>query len=144
MRLRKAWAVFLALAAALALAGCGGGGGVWDPTVLPWIHDIEGTYQADDLVGDWGRVALQLERVNRSRLYNATLANPLFDFFRTRDGLGTLANDHLIINFDTGLDSDFYFEGDVIIENDTVLGLTGQFIFPDQAEPARPAVFSRL
>ena len=128
----------------VALAGCGGGGDDWDPTVLPWIHEIAGTYQADDVVGDWGRVALQLERVSRTRVYDAVLVNPLFDFFRTREGQGTLANDHVIINFDQGLDSDFYFEGDVIIENDMVVGINGQFIFPDRAQPELQARFSRL
>lgn len=143
MQWRSGWLVVLAVALTLALAGCGGGNN-WDSAVLPWIHDIEGTYQADDLVGDWGRVALQLERVGRSRVYDAVLANPQFDFFRDRVGQGTLANDHLIINFDQGLDTDFYFEGDVIVQNDVVLGFSGEFIFPDQAQPSQPATFSRL
>ncbi len=131
-------AVFL-----LGLAGCGGGT-AWDTSVLPWIHDIQGTYQAETVVGDWGRVALQLERVGRSRVYDAALANPQFDFFRTREGQGTLANDHVILNFDQGLDTDFYFEGTVILDNDTVKGISGQFIFPDQSQPALPAMFYRL
>jgi hypothetical protein len=142
--MRWQWVMRSVLLAALgaALMGCGGGNS-WDPEVLPWIHDIQGTYQAREIVGEWGRVALQLERINHSRAYDATLANPQFEMFRTRAGIGTLANDHVILNFDTGLDSDFYFEGDVVIEGDLVRGLSGQFVFPDQ-EQTLPVVFDLL
>jgi hypothetical protein len=131
------------LAALLLLAGCGGGA-AWDTEVLPWIHDVEGTYQARTVVGDWGVVVLQLERQERSRVYKATLANPHLDFFRTRKGIGTLANDHLILNFDTGYTDDFYFEGDVVQQDDIVQGLAGQFIFPDQEGRNLVLEFDRL
>lgn len=136
-------ALLCALAVAGLLAGCGGGN-EWDLEVLPWIHDIEGTYQAREPVADWGRIVLRLERVNRSRAYDGALYNPAEEGFGVREGIGTLANDHFIVNLDEGAPKDFYFEGGVVVdENENVLGLSGRFIIPDE-EGYLPVEFDLL
>lgn len=93
-------------------------------------------------MGSLGTLALELERVEDSRVFNATLSSRDDADAGESIGVGTLGNEHLILNFDRGLLSDYYFEGDVALEGTAVARLEGQFIFPDQPEPL-PVVFLR-
>jgi len=61
------------------------------------------------------------------------------------EGIGTLGDLHLILNFDRGESSDFYYEGMVVLTPQEAKGLAigdidGQFVFPDQEETL-PVVF---
>ena len=58
------------------------------------------------------------------------------------EGIGTVGDNHLILNFDRGLNSDFYFEGtfETLALGNIVTRIDGRFIFPDRADPL-PVVF---
>ena len=77
---------------------------------------------------------LSLVRSENTRVYSALLSGENAELFGTAEGIGTLADDHLVLNFDRGLKTDFYFEGKVQLESGLVRALAGEFIFPDQTE----------
>lgn len=77
---------------------------------------------------------LRLVRLENTRVYRAVLSGANPQEFGTVEGIGTLADDHLVLNFDRGLKSEFYFEADVTPTAPGEATLTGDFIFPDQRE----------
>jgi hypothetical protein len=96
--------------------------------------EIEGTYRSSDQAGVLGILELGLVRLESSRVYTAVLSGKNPEEFGTSEGIGTLADDHLVLNFDRGLNSDFYFEAKVTLNDAGDPVITGEFIFPDQKE----------
>ena len=131
-------AILLALVSVL---GCSDSGFDTTPRIL--YSDISGIYGADVNGRGLGRLAMTLERVEETRtVYSAEMINIINGEERMLEGIGTLTNDHLILNFDRGNNSDFYFESKVEEVSDGFLELDGQFIFPDSAD-SLPALFSQ-
>lgn len=128
--------VAITLAACLA-ASCSSG----YPMALSWPpHVIAGTYWSGQAVGALGTLELKLVRDDHTRVFNAELTSRDDAALGLSEGVGTLGNEHLILNFDRGRLSDYYFEGDVVLDGATVLRIEGQFIFPDHS-PTTPVVF---
>ena len=50
------------------------------------------------------------------------------------EGVSTLGDNHVIMDFELGSDSDYYFEGTVTRVGEVIESISGQFIWPDQAE----------
>jgi hypothetical protein len=93
-------------------------------------------------VGDLGQLQLVIrKRLKAVRVYNAELTSDQLEVEQS-DGVGTLGNAHLVVNFDIGASDDFYFQGDIQQdESGAVTGLSGTFIFPGQEEQL-PVVFN--
>jgi len=105
--------------------------------------DISGVYGADVEQRGLGRLAMSLELVEDTRtVYKAELTNLVDGEQLKLEAIGTLADDHLILNFDRGKTTDFYFESKVSESSEGLYELNGQFIFPD-APPNVPVVFSQ-
>ncbi|MCH7472178.1 hypothetical protein IIA79_04420 [bacterium] len=99
-------------------------------------HELSGTYLSDEQVGVLGILLLELERVPGStRVYKATLAGLNGGELGGSEGIGTLGNEHLILNFNPGSDLDYYLELTVELDGSSISTMSGTFIFPDQKEP---------
>jgi hypothetical protein len=86
---------------------------------------------------------MSLENVEDTRtVYTAEMTNIADGTETMLEGIGTVLDDHLILNFDRGKDSDFYFESRVLEDGDGFIELDGQFVFPDSAETVA-AVFTQ-
>jgi len=126
-----------AIIAACLAAGCSSD---W-PMALSWPpHVIAGTYWSEQAVGALGTLALSLERVEHSRVFDAVMTSRDDEELGESEGIGTLGNEHLILNFDRGKLDDYYFEGSVVRDGEIVLRIEGQFIFPDRSQTV-PVVF---
>jgi hypothetical protein len=133
--------LWVILPALLFLLGCSDSGFDTTPQIL--FGDISGLYAADVNQRGLGRLAMTLERVEETRtVYTAEMTNIVGDEEIMLEAIGTLTDDHLILNFDRGVDSDFYFESQVEEMVDGFIELDGRFIFPD-FEETLPAVFSQ-
>lgn len=109
-------------------------------TQLPWV-DLTGMYVSDEAVGALGFINLSLERFEDTEYFTAIMTGSQLGDEQGSGGAGTLGDLHLIIDFDIGLATDYYFEGMVEMAGDQVVAIDGQFVFPDQQEML-PAVFS--
>ena len=120
-----------ALAVALAAAGCSS-----DHTVGTdgLYYDLSGTYRSESEVPSLGNLELELALIEGTTWFDAVINTDLADSVEGSEGIATQGNLHLVINFDRGLLSDYYFEGVVTMTDDAIESLTGQFVFPDQAE----------
>ena len=130
----------LLAAAALALAGGCSSSDFTVGTQLPWV-DLSGVYVSDEAVGALGFLSLSLERFEDTEYFTAIMTGSQLGDENGSGGAGTLGDLHLIIDFDIGFATDYYFEGMVEISGDRVVAIDGQFVFPDQQEML-PAVFS--
>ena len=81
-----------------------------------------------------GAGRLQLAQRPGTRIYDARLTSLNSNDLGRSDGIGTLGNLHLILDFDRGTTADFYFEGNVQASGDVITGIAGQFVFADQRE----------
>jgi hypothetical protein len=98
-------------------------------------HIASGNYRSLDEVGPLGHLRLNLiRRAETETVYDATLSGEASSDFGESEGVGTLGNEHLILNFDRGLESDFYFQGNIVLSGEAVNSINGTFVFPDQAE----------
>lgn len=122
----------LAILVMLLLFGCGGTSDFIDPRVLP-SREISGRYRSDSIVGALGRIQLDLARVEESRVYAARIMGEDPEQFGSADGIGTLADNHMVMHFDRGEAYDYYFEG-TVLGVDGATSISGEFIFPDQKE----------
>lgn len=109
-------------------------------TQLPWV-DISGMYVSDEAVGALGYLNLELERFEDTEYFTAIMTGSKLGDETGSTGAGTLGDLHLIIDFDIGMATDYYFEGMVELSGDAAVSISGQFVFPDQQEML-PAVFS--
>lgn len=123
----------LALVSILLLGpSCSGTEGFVDPRVLA-AGEISGSYASSSPVGVLGVLQLDLARFEQSRLYSAVVSGEDVNEFGSAEGIGTLADGHLALHFDRGLDYDYYFEGEIAVANGGYT-ISGEFIFPDQAD----------
>jgi hypothetical protein len=128
-------AVGTALCAALALAalsGCGDRIAV-DPRTLP-TSEVSGEWDSALEVGSLGKLHLELSREGESRVYDAVLTSAVLPGLGESDGIGTLADGHLILDFGTGQTDEYYFEGHVVTSGNTITSIDGQLVFPDQTD----------
>ncbi len=102
-------------------------------------REISGIYRSVEPVGVLGLLQLELVRFEQSRVYAARVQGDDEEQFGSVEGIGTLADDHLVLHIDRGMAFDYYFEGAVQVSNSGTT-ITGEFIFPDQAEQ-QPVVF---
>ncbi|MCB1216198.1 hypothetical protein KDL44_02325 [bacterium] len=116
----------------LTVLSCSGGGDFVDPRLLQ-ATEISGTYRSDSTVGVLGVLRLELARVEQSRVYAARLSGDDPEAFGSADGIGTLADGHLVLHFDRGEEFDYFFEGDVL-GAEGASSISGEFIFPDQSD----------
>ncbi len=129
----------LAVAVLALLGGCSSSGFTVG-TQLPWV-DIGGMYVSDQEVGALGYINLELERFEDTEYFSAVMAGSKLGDETGSTGAATLGDLHLIINFDIGFASDYYYEGMVELAGEQVVSIDGQFVFPDQQETL-PAMFS--
>lgn len=118
----------------LLLAGCGSSS--FNINIETPPLNAEGQYTSADTGGPLGRLSLELSlRENAVRTYDATLTSLDDPQFGESEGVGTVGNQHIILNFDPGANVDYYFEGTFVLDNDgLVSGIEGSFIWPDQDE----------
>lgn len=130
------------LAAGLLLAGVSGCGNAVtvDPRTLP-AAEISGEWDSALDVGALGKLHLELTRREQTRIYDATLNGSAAPGLGESEGVGTLADGHLILDFGPGETDEYYFEGDLSTSGSTVTGIDGQLVFPDQAQTL-PVSFS--
>lgn len=96
--------------------------------------DIDGTYRSTSSVGALGTLEMVVRKRTRSiRVFEAELSGPELAISPS-EGVGTLGNDHLVLNFEIGAVDDFYFQGFVQQDGSAISGLNGSFIFPGQDE----------
>ena len=124
-------ATFL-VAALLLLPACAGDQTFVEPRTLT-AGEISGVYRSDGTVGPLGILTLELARVEQSRVYAARFSGEDEELFGVAEAIGTLAEDHLVLHIDRGQAYDYYFEGTVLPGNGSP-SISGEFIFPDQAE----------
>lgn len=126
----------------LLLAGCTGSNFIIDITTPPL--NAEGHYTSTDTGGRLGHLSLDLTlREGAIRTYDAVLGSLDDPQFGQSEGVGTVGNQHIILNFDPGSNVDYYFEGTFTLDNaGLVSGIEGSFIWPDQQERL-DASFSR-
>ena len=126
----------LAIFAILALANSCTSGFRTVPQIL--FDDITGIYRTVGEAGVLGDITIEIQLAENARtVYEARLTNS----GGVAEGLGTLADDHLILNFDRGTTDDYYFEGLVVTSGTVVTGIQGSFIFPDHTGTI-PATFT--
>lgn len=112
-------------------AGCSSD---WEPApVIPW-YDLSGRYVSSAEVGGLGDLTIVIERLEDSQVFAIELTGTELTELEPVDGLGTLGDNHVIMDFDIGQDSDYYFEGTVTRVGEVIDSISGQFIWPDQAE----------
>lgn len=99
----------------------------------PFI-DLSGIYRTASAVGSMGELQLRLERIEDTTWFDALVESDLGSEINTSIGFLTLGDRHVVINFDRGLLSDYYFEGTVVMDGSEVDSLEGQFVFPDMEE----------
>jgi hypothetical protein len=139
----KVAAVLLSLALIALSAGCQGSEFVVGPVMD--VIDLTGRYTSTEEIGALGLLILDIERVEETRVFRAQVSGALVGEVEPSNGIGTLGDLHLILNFDRGESSDFYYEGMVVLTPQEAEGLAigniaGQFVFPGQAETL-PVVF---
>jgi hypothetical protein len=123
--------ILLALFLVFALGGCSSDDGPGVDTSL----NPSGLYRSTAAVGGLGELELTLlKREGSANVYDAQLESDSNVEIDASLGTGSLGEDHLIINFEIGEPDDYYFQGFVQQSGTAITGLTGTFIFPDQAE----------
>jgi len=100
---------------------------------VPWF-DLTGRYASTTEIGALGILTLELERYEDTAYFSAALSGSAAAELEPVHGAGTLGDYHLILDFDIGVRSDYYFEGDVTVTEGRVESIDGQFVFPDQEE----------
>lgn len=100
---------------------------------MPWF-DLTGRYASTTEIGALGILTLELERYEDTAYFSAALSGSAAAELEPVHGAGTLGDYHLILDFDIGVRSDYYFEGDVTVTEGRVESIDGQFVFPDQEE----------
>ncbi len=86
---------------------------------------------------------MTIENVEDTRtVYTAEMVNLTGGAEVMLEGIGTLADDHLILNFDRGKESDFYFESTISEDSEGFIELDGMFVFPDSSVSAK-ALFTQ-
>lgn len=129
---RRILIALLGLLCGLTLAACAG---QRTPVAESPVLVVSGLYESDVEVGPLGRLQLNLVRRNNTQtIYDAKLSGISGADFGSSTGVGTIGNEHLILNFDRGKESDFYFQGMAQLSGETVTGIDGSFVFPDQTE----------
>lgn len=125
--------LFLALAqAACAIAGCTSStyqAGLTEP----WL-DMSGRYVSTAEIGNLGIVMLELERYEDTEVFSASMTGSAVPELEPGRGAGTIGDLHLILDFNIGFSSDYYFEGLVTQTNGVVESFSGQFLFPDEQD----------
>ena len=123
----------LVLSLAIVLLGGCSASGV-EPIASPPIN-VEGVYQSTEAVGPLGRLTLALRLRGESvRVYRATLNSTDTPTLAESTGIGTLGNDHLILNFDVRTEGDYFFQGTVANSGSAIDSIAGTFLFPGQTE----------
>jgi len=115
-----------------ALCGCSSSDFQITPAV-PWF-DLSGRYASTDEIGALGILTLELEQFEDTVYFSATLTGSAVTEMAEVHGAATLGDYHVIVDFDIGVRSDYYFEGDVTVTEGRVESIDGQFVFPDQEE----------
>ncbi len=112
----------------------------FSPVPTPETLELTGRYHSSEPFGSLGTITMQIEYSEDVFPYYVWLAG-----VEEEDGLSfgiaTIGDRHVILNFDRGLNSDFYFEGDVEVTDGQVEVITGMFVFPDNSE-SRPITFN--
>lgn len=137
---RAYWAAAIS-AALLLLAGCSSSD-FQIGTTVPWF-DLSGRYVSSTEIGPLGVITLELGRFEDTEIFTADLSSSASEDLKPVHGAGTLGDYHLILDFDIGVRSDYYFEGQVTMAGEQVESIDGQFVFPDQEETL-PASFVPL
>ncbi|MCC7477568.1 hypothetical protein IT575_03835 [bacterium] len=123
------------LLALLACAGLSACSGQRTPELQSPVLVVSGLFVSQEEVGPLGRLTLNLlRREDTFTIYDATLSGEEGGELGEDDGVGTLGNSHLILNFDRGTTDDYYFQGQVSMDGDLPDTLVGTFVFPDQTE----------
>lgn len=99
----------------------------------PWL-DMTGRYVSTAEIGELGIVMLELERFEDTEIFSASMTGSAVPDLEPGRGAGTIGDFHLILDFNIGFSSDYYFEGDVSLSSGSVESIAGQFIFPDSVE----------
>lgn len=115
----------------LAIVGCRSGSA---PLQTQAFLDLSGRYHSTEPVGTLGILTLEINIIPGKQRFKAWLAGPGEDT-GVSEGIGTVGDGHVILNFDRGLNSDFYFEGLVDWGGEFANAIIGNFIFPDRTEP---------
>lgn len=124
--------LLLALLACAALSACSG---QRTPELQSPVLVVSGLFISQEEVGPLGRLTLNLlRREDTFTIYDATLSGEEGGELGEDDGVGTLGNSHLILNFDRGTTDDYYFQGQVSMDGELPDQLVGTFVFPDQTE----------
>jgi len=131
------WAAAIG-ATLIMLAGCSSSDFQITPTIA-WF-DMSGRYVSTEEIGPLGVIMLELERFEDTEIFTADLTSSASEDLEPVHGAGTLGDYHLILDFDIGIRSDYYFEGVVTLTGEQVESIDGQFVFPDQEETL-PATF---
>jgi hypothetical protein len=131
---RLTWRLPLAGLVLLSLLGTGCSGSLeTDPRAL-LTSEVSGVWVSVAPVGGLGTLSLTLDRFEDSRTYDALLSSQTGPGLGASEGFGTLADRHLVLDFGTGRDDEYYYEAQVVESGGSITGIEGQFIFPDQAE----------
>lgn len=103
--------------------------GVSEPLI-----DVSGRYTSNAAVGYLGTLELDLSWIEGTGFFSAWVSSDLSTDLSPSGGIASPGDFHIVINFDRGLLSDYYFEGMIVMNGETVQFLDGQFVFPDQTE----------
>ena len=113
------------------VAGCSSD---WEPgPVIEW-YDISGRYVSEAEVGGLGTLTIVVELVEDTHVFAIELTGTGLAELEPVEGVSTLGDNHVIMDFELGSDSDYYFEGTVTRVGEVIESISGQFIWPDQAE----------
>ena len=114
----------------------------WNPTPQLPLIDVSGRYSSSDIAGV-GEVELILRYDEDGGFFRAEMSRRINGGDGESIGVGTIGDDHLILNFDRRLDTDYYFAGNVALDGAAVDTIDGNFILPT-GNGSIPAVFTYL
>lgn len=135
----RRWLTALSIALVLAAgAGCSSSDFTVG-TTLP-LKDLTGHYVSTTGAGTLGTLELALALAEDTDYFKAWISSSVSEGLAPSEGIASLGDNHLVINFDRGLLSDYYFEGMLELDGEAVQSITGQFVFPDMTEKL-PVVF---
>ena len=98
-------------------------------------YNLAGSFVSEDPVGELGRLSLELTQREDTVVFEAALSAEGSDELGYSEGIGTVGNGHLVLNFDRNLETDYYFEGTVEVTGDEATAINGNLVFPDLANP---------
>jgi len=118
------------VAALLAATGCSGSEEV---LAAGEPFDVSGVYRSTETIGELGFVWMEIVMVRPNLTFKAVVSSAI-ELGEFSQGVGTVGGDHLILNFDRGKTTDYYYEGMFETNGNQVARIDGRFIFPDLAE----------